>query len=135
MKSGKQLRCDSSEIDSASEDGDSKMPIPLQSDDGRKKKKGKVGECVKIPEVEILHVEPGLVSRQVEIIRVDPPPKENSDIQVLKYMPGHVSAKCKEIESDVSEVSRKRQKRSIPLMTPKGKAVHLTKTNGDSKLR
>ena len=40
------------------------------------------------PDVEILKVEPGSNSRQVEIIKVECPPKQPDDVEILRVIPG-----------------------------------------------
>ena len=100
--------CDSCETDSASEEISSQFQCSVKNDMG-KDKKIEVGQCQEIPEVEVLHMEEGTVSRHVEIFKNDTV-KIESDVKIVKYIPSSGISKCKAVNSDVSERSSKRQR-------------------------
>ena len=89
------LSCNSSETDSASEEVAYFMANSESMSEGKKDQLSSRGECEKIPEVEILHVEPSSVSRHVEIIRVDHPNIE-CEIEIVKYIPGNFGKSVKD---------------------------------------
>ena len=74
-----------------------------------------------ISDVQILEVEPGTVSRHVEIIYIEPP-KQEKDIEFLKFVPGVQCPKNKTSNVDVSDDKRPK----IPVKEDRKELIDLT---------
>ena len=96
--------CCVSDTDSASEE------VVPASQSTVKEMSLETGELQAIPEVSILHVEPGKVAREVEVIRVELPKKREREVEVIKFIPGKVSSKTQRKRKgvDVSETENKK---------------------------